>query len=81
MSYDPQRCSLKYHLLEKANTIADFLVNLFTHHDLCDKHYEQWVEVRIQALLKSTDTNPPERVRPCDVQKLMVFKTGKGLWK
>jgi hypothetical protein len=28
------------------------------------------VEARVQALLKSVDNSPPERVRPCDVQKL-----------
>jgi hypothetical protein len=30
---------LKFHLSEKANTIADCLENQFTHRDLCDKNH------------------------------------------
>jgi hypothetical protein len=29
------------------------------------------VEARVQALLEAADNNPPQRIRPCDVQKLL----------
>jgi hypothetical protein len=29
------------------------------------------VEARIQALLETVDNNPPQRIRPCDLQKLI----------
>jgi hypothetical protein len=29
------------------------------------------VEVRLQALLKAEDNDPPEKVRPCDLHKLI----------
>jgi hypothetical protein len=61
---------LKYHPLEKAIAIADCLENLFTPNDLRDENHERLVEARVQALLESADNSPPERVRPCDIQKL-----------
>jgi hypothetical protein len=59
---------LKFHPLEKANTIADCLENQFTHYDLCDKNHERRVEARVQAQL-------PERIRPCDLQTLIERKS------
>jgi hypothetical protein len=29
------------------------------------------VEARVQALLEAADNNPPQRIRPCDVQKII----------
>jgi hypothetical protein len=29
------------------------------------------VEARVQALLEIVDNKPPERIRPCDLQKLI----------
>jgi hypothetical protein len=57
---------LNYHPEDKANTIADCLENQFTPHDLCDENHEERVEAGVQALLKAA-----ERVRPCDLQKLL----------
>jgi hypothetical protein len=62
---------LKYHPLDKTNAIADCLENHFTPHDLSDENHERQVEARVQALLKADDSNPPERIRPCDLQKLL----------
>jgi hypothetical protein len=53
---------LKFHPLEKANAIADYLENLFTPHDLCEENHEWRVEARVQALLEAVDDNPPEKV-------------------
>jgi hypothetical protein len=60
---------LKFHPLEKANTIANYLETQFTPRHLCD--HEGWAEARIQALLEAVDNNLPERLRPCDLQKLI----------
>ncbi|PNF22596.1 hypothetical protein B7P43_G12673 [Cryptotermes secundus] len=62
---------LKFYPSEKANEIADCLETQFTPHDLCDKNHEERVEARVQALLEAVDENPPLRIRPCDVQKLI----------
>jgi hypothetical protein len=62
---------LKFQPSEKANAIADCLENQFTHHDLCDENHERRVEARVQALLKAVDNKPPERIRPCDLRKLI----------
>jgi hypothetical protein len=56
---------------DKANTIADCLENQFTPHDLCDENHKRRVEARVQALLEAADNNPPQRIRPCDLQKLL----------
>jgi hypothetical protein len=42
-------------------------------HDLCDKEHERRVEARVQDLLEAVDNSPPERIRPCDLQKLINF--------
>jgi hypothetical protein len=64
---------LKFLPLEKANAIADCLENQFTPHDLCDDNHKGRVEARVQALLEAVDKNPPppERIQPCDLQKLL----------
>jgi hypothetical protein len=31
------------------------------------------VEAIVQALLEAVDINPPERIKPCDIQKLINF--------
>jgi hypothetical protein len=60
-----------FHPSEKANAIADCMKNQFTHHVLCDENHERRVEARVQTLLKAVDNMPPERIRPCDLQKLI----------
>jgi hypothetical protein len=62
---------LKYHPVGKANTIADRLENQVTPHDLCEGNHERRVEARVQALLEAVDSDVPERIRPCDLQKLL----------
>jgi hypothetical protein len=64
--------ALLFYPLEKANAIADCLEKQFTSHALCDKNHKRHVEARVQALLETVDNNPPpERIRPCDLQKLV----------
>jgi hypothetical protein len=62
---------LKFHPSEKANATADCLENQFTHHNLCDENHERRVEARVQTLLEAVDNKLPERIRPCDLQKLI----------
>ncbi|PNF42024.1 hypothetical protein B7P43_G12302 [Cryptotermes secundus] len=62
---------LTFYPSEKANEIADCLEMQYTPHDLCDENHEQRVEARVQALLEIVDDNPPQRIRPCDVQELI----------
>jgi hypothetical protein len=38
---------------------------------LGDENHERRLEARVQALLETVDDSPPERVRPCDVQKII----------
>jgi hypothetical protein len=59
-----------FHLLEKANAIADCLENQFTPHYLCDENHKQQVEARVHALLQAIDNSLSKRIRPCDLQKL-----------
>jgi hypothetical protein len=61
---------LKFHPSKKPNETADCLENQFTTHDLCDKNHKWRVEATVQVLLKAVDNNP-ERIRPCDLQKLI----------
>jgi hypothetical protein len=68
---------LKYHPVDKANAITDCLENQFTPHDLCDENYERRVEARVQALLRDADSDPPERIWPCDLQNLINSLTLK----
>jgi hypothetical protein len=51
--HDP--LGIKFHLLEKANTIADCLENQFTPHDLCEENYKWQVEARVQDLLEAVE--------------------------
>jgi hypothetical protein len=62
---------LKYHPVAIANAIADCLENRFTPHDLCEENPERRVEAGVQALLEAVESDPPERIRPCDLQKLL----------
>jgi hypothetical protein len=47
------------------------LENLFTPHDLCDENHERRVEARVQALLEAEDNDPPQKIRPCDLMKII----------
>jgi hypothetical protein len=70
-----------YHPVDKANTIADCLENQYKPHNLCKENHERHVEARVQALLEAVDSNLPERIRPCDLQKLpksLKFKKSCG---
>jgi hypothetical protein len=49
-------------------------------HDPREEKHERQVETRVQALLASVDVTPLEKVRPCDIHKLEVIETKKGLW-
>jgi hypothetical protein len=62
---------LKFHPSDKANAIADCLEIQFTPHDLCDENHEWRVEADVQALQETIDKSLPERIRPCDLQKLI----------
>jgi hypothetical protein len=62
---------LKCRPADKANEIANCLENQFTPHDLCEENHEGRVEARFQALLEAADSDPPEKIRPCDLQKLL----------
>jgi hypothetical protein len=50
-----------FHLLEKANAIADCLENQFTLHDLCDENHKHQVETRVQTLLEAVENNSPRK--------------------
>jgi hypothetical protein len=60
---------LKFLPTDKANVIADCLEIQFTPHELCDENHERRVEAKLQALVETVHQNPPQRIRPCDVQK------------
>jgi hypothetical protein len=62
---------LKFLPAEKANAIADFLEIQYTTHELYDENHERRVEAKVQALLETAEQNPPQRIRPCDLQKLI----------
>jgi hypothetical protein len=62
---------LIFHPSEKANAIADCLEDQFTHHSLYDRNHKRRVQARVQALLEAVDSKPSERIRPCDLQKLI----------
>jgi hypothetical protein len=66
--HDP--LGLKYYPSGKTNAVDDCLENQFTPHDLCDDNYEWRVEAIVQALLEAVHNKPPERIRPCDTEKL-----------
>jgi hypothetical protein len=61
----------KFHPSEKANAIADCLENQFTPYGLCDENHERRVEARVDALLDAVDDSPPQKIRPCDLKKLV----------
>jgi hypothetical protein len=65
---------------DKANAIADCLENRSTHHDLCDERHERRVENIVQDILETEDTAPLEKIRPCDLRKLIKsLKSKKAL--
>jgi hypothetical protein len=62
---------LKFHPSKKANAIVDCWENQFTNHYLSDENHELPVEARVQTLLEAIDNKPPERITPCDLEKLI----------
>jgi hypothetical protein len=62
---------LKFLPCDKANGTTDCLENRFTHHDLCGEHHERRVEIQVQGILEAGDTAPSEKIRPCDLRKLI----------
>jgi len=54
--------------ITKANLTA--VLKITSHHNLCDENHTWQMEARVQVLLEAMDNNPPERVIPCDAQKL-----------
>jgi hypothetical protein len=62
---------LKFLTMEQANATPDCSKNQFTPHDPCDERHEQRVEAYVQAQLEAEDNTPTQRVRPCDIQKLI----------
>jgi hypothetical protein len=64
---------LKFRPLEKANAIANCLENQFTPHDLCEENHERRMEARVQTSSEVVDDSSSERVRPCDLQKLIKY--------
>jgi hypothetical protein len=52
---------LKFLPIEKLNTIADYLENVFTLYDLCDEQYEKRVEARVQALFEAEDNRSQKK--------------------
>jgi hypothetical protein len=62
---------IKFLPLEKVNVIADCLENQFIPHDVYEENHERRVQARVQALSEGVDDNPPEKVRPCDVEEVI----------
>jgi hypothetical protein len=61
---------LIFHPYEKANKIADCLEIQFTHKDMCDENHYRRVKTKVQTQLEAVDNKTPERIIPCDLQKL-----------
>jgi hypothetical protein len=64
---------IKFHPSQKANAIADCLETQFIPHYLCDENHERRVEVEVQALLKTVEKSSPQKIRPCDLQKMITY--------
>jgi hypothetical protein len=47
---------------------------------MCDKRHEERVEAYVQALLEAEDNTATERVRPCDVQKIIRYLKLRKTW-
>jgi hypothetical protein len=62
---------LVFHPPKKAKTITDCLENQFTHHNLCDENHERRVKTGVQTPIEAVNNKPPERIRPCDLQKVI----------
>jgi hypothetical protein len=68
---------LLFHPVDKANAIADYLEHQLTPRALCEENDKRRLEARVQALIEIEVKNPPERIRPCDFQKLINLLTLK----
>jgi hypothetical protein len=66
---------LKFLPLEKANAIANCLEKQFTPQE---ENHERRVVTRFQTLFEAVDSSP-EKLRPCDVLKLINSKIKKDL--
>jgi hypothetical protein len=75
MNRDEPRASTAIHCPLGLNAIADCLEKQFSPHDLCDDNQERQVETRVQALLEAIENEPPEKIRPCDLVKLIQSLT------
>jgi hypothetical protein len=53
----------------QANAIADWKFS--SHHMMCDENHERRMEANVRALLETVNKNPPQRIRPCDLQELI----------
>jgi hypothetical protein len=70
---------LKFLPYGKANAIAGCLENRFTHNELCEEHYERWVEALVKDVLQIEDGAPSERIRTCEMKRLIISLRKKGL--
>jgi hypothetical protein len=57
-------------LEKKNNATVDCLENQFKPHDVCEENHERRVEAGVRALFEAVETDP-EKVGPCNVQKLI----------
>jgi hypothetical protein len=62
---------ITYHPNEKTNVTAGCSQKQFTSHDLCDEKHERQVETGIQVLLAPVHSIALEKIRLCDIQKLV----------
>jgi hypothetical protein len=61
----------KFQPVDKSNAIVDCLEKQFKPYKLCDEIHERQVKARLQALLVAVVNDPSEKVRTCDLQKLI----------
>jgi hypothetical protein len=62
---------------EEANSIANYLENLFKPHKVCDTDHERRVDARVQALLTIVDENPPVKFQKGGTKEIRSLKLGK----
>jgi hypothetical protein len=62
--------SLKFLPLEKANAIADFL-KIVSYNMICEENHEREMETTVQGTLETDDTDTPEKIKSCDLKKLI----------
>jgi hypothetical protein len=58
---------------DKANKRADCLENHFTACGLCVQNFEVLVKAKDEAVLQIVNNIPSERVRPSDIQNLIIL--------